>query len=258
MNEPSHTELARQLAVSESRRLWLRKSLRRRGEEEDVFIWSVADLMMLLLIFFIMLYASQLQRQTSAARRVADRPAPAVMAAPTPAPVLPVPQPESPAAPVPAAPAEEAPAELQRAVSSLLDGLPQAGLSVRWDHRRPVFMLGERITFYAGEAELIEDFLPVLQRIAAFIASRPEYSVRVSGHTDDTPIRTPRFPSNWELSVARALNVARFLTENGVAPERLGVEGYSEFRPLYPNDSGNNRRANRRVEIALASRPSGE
>ncbi len=258
MNEIPYEELARQLSLSESRRLWLRKASRRGGEEEeDIFIWSVADLMMLLLIFFIMLYASQLQRQAMPARPAPAKLAAVVMPAQAAA-VVAMPAAVEAVAALPAATVAEAPDELQQAVSNLLDGLPQAGLSVRWDHQRPVFVLGERITFYAGEADLMEDFLPILQRIAAFIASRPECMVRVSGHTDNTPIQTPRYPSNWELSVARALNVGRFLSQNGVAPDRLGVEGFAEFHPLFPNDSTANRRANRRVEIALVTRPGAE
>jgi chemotaxis protein MotB len=255
---PGEQLLARQLALSESRRLWLRKAIKRHGEEEDVFIWSLADVMMLLLTFFIMLYASQLQQQASPPRRSrvapsaselsGPAPAPATPAAPaaiaTPAAATPAPTP----APEPALPAAD---DLQQAMTGLVTELAEAGLSVRGDRQRPVFVLGERITFYVGEADLIEDYLPALQRVAGFIADRPAYGVRVSGHTDNSPIQTARFPSNWELSLARAMNVARFLTANGVAPQRLAVEGYGEYRPVAANDTAAQRRANRRVEIAL-------
>ncbi|MEJ2661760.1 MAG: OmpA family protein, partial [Desulfobacteraceae bacterium] len=74
--------------------------------------------------------------------------------------------------------------------------------------------------------------------------------VDIQGHTDDQPIRTHAFPSNWELSTARAVNVLRFMTaEAGVSPRRLSAVGLSKYHPLVPNDSKKNRARNRRVEI---------
>ena len=113
------------------------------------------------------------------------------------------------------------------------------------------FVLGERITFNVGEPELLRDFQPTLRRVAGFIASKEGYQIVVSGHTDNTPINTARFPSNWELSAARAVNVARFLIDNGVDPRQLSIQGFSEYRPLYENSSLENKQANRRVEITL-------
>jgi chemotaxis protein MotB len=78
-----------------------------------------------------------------------------------------------------------------------------------------------------------------------------DYRIIVSGHTDDIAIHTPRFPSNWELSAARAASVAKFLVSRGVAPQRLIIQGKSKFHPLVANTSDNNRRTNRRVEISL-------
>jgi chemotaxis protein MotB len=74
----------------------------------------------------------------------------------------------------------------------------------------------------------------------------------VAGHTDNTPIKTPQFPSNWELSTARAVNVAKYLIASGVTPERVSVQGYASYRPLRANTSSQNRQANRRVEITLS------
>jgi chemotaxis protein MotB len=76
--------------------------------------------------------------------------------------------------------------------------------------------------------------------------------IRMEGHTDDTPIQTRRFPSNWELSTARAISVLRLLANDyGLAAQRLGVAGYGEFFPLVPNDSAENRAKNRRVDVVI-------
>ena len=73
-------------------------------------------------------------------------------------------------------------------------------ISVQWDQRRLVLVLGEKISFSVGEADLMEDFQPTLRRISGFIGKKEGYKVVVAGHTDDTPIHSERYPSNWELS----------------------------------------------------------
>jgi chemotaxis protein MotB len=127
----------------------------------------------------------------------------------------------------------------------------ESAFSVRRDHNRLVLVFGECITFKKGEAKLLAGFEPNLGRIAHLIASREDYGVVVSGHTDDTPISNIRFPSNWELSASRAVNVAKFLIDHGVDPHRIVIQGYSEYRPVYKNISSENKQANRRVEITL-------
>jgi flagellar motor protein MotB len=123
--------------------------------------------------------------------------------------------------------------------------------SIRWNQKRLVLVLGERIAFNVGEADLLPDFQPTLKRIAEFISSQKGYYVTVAGHTDDTPINTTQFPSNWELSAIRAVNVAKFMILNGVDPHQISTEGYSAYRPIQPNTTDQNRHANRRVEITL-------
>jgi chemotaxis protein MotB len=92
----------------------------------------------------------------------------------------------------------------------------------------------------------------VLAKIAAQLAKVADRQVRVEGHTDDRPIATPRFPSNWELSVGRAATVARFLAEQGVAAQKLEAAGFGEFRPIASNEAAEGRARNRRIEIVLA------
>jgi chemotaxis protein MotB len=142
-------------------------------------------------------------------------------------------------------------AQLRADVLATMDESEQDGFLVSNDQRRLVFTLGERITFNLGEAALLEAYQPIFIRIAGFIASKPDYQVVVSGHTDNRPIQTKKYPSNFELSASRAINVAKFLIGNGVDPQRVSIQGFSEYRPLRENTTPQNRQKNRRVEIAL-------
>ena len=120
--------------------------------------------------------------------------------------------------------------------------------------------LNDSTLFDLGAAELSAGALKLLDKIGEIIA-RTQYHVRIEGHTDDLPIRTARYPSNWELSTARAVNVLRYLQNHSrIAPERLSAVGFAEHRPLFPNDSPAHRGRNRRVEIVFLQpgRPQGQ
>ncbi len=95
--------------------------------------------------------------------------------------------------------------------------------------------------------------LGVLRQVAAVLSREEELPVEVEGHSDDIPIATAQFPSNWELSSARASSVARMLIDNGVSARRLAVVGLASNQPLVPNDSPENRARNRRVMITILS-----
>jgi chemotaxis protein MotB len=126
--------------------------------------------------------------------------------------------------------------------------------SVRVDltKRGVVVDISASTLFDTGEAILHIDSMPVLRAVAE-VLGKEELPVEVEGHTDDLPIATPRFPSNWELSSVRASSVARILMENGVPEKRLSVVGLASNQPLYPNDSAEHRARNRRVTITIAS-----
>jgi len=113
----------------------------------------------------------------------------------------------------------------------------------------------DRVLFDSGEAELKPDGQAVMLKIAAFLAEHPELKIHVIGHTDNVPIRGNarlRFPTNWELSTARALAAVRFLTERaGVDPRRLGAVGYGEYRPVADNSTPEGRARNRRIAITI-------
>jgi type VI secretion system protein ImpK len=118
---------------------------------------------------------------------------------------------------------------------------------------RSVITLRGDGVFKAGSADITERFKPLLQRIAAALNAVPG-NVMVTGHTDDQPIRSARFPSNWELSQARAANVRDLLAAT-VAPARLKAEGKGDANPLAPNDTPAGRALNRRVEVTLYAKP---
>ena len=109
----------------------------------------------------------------------------------------------------------------------------------------------DMVPFASGKADLRPEALPVLEKVAAVAVSRPAMHLEINGHTDDRPIFTVEFPSNWELSSARASRVARYLIEKGVHPARIGVHGFAYHRPRVPNGIRTGRGANRRVELRL-------
>jgi chemotaxis protein MotB len=105
--------------------------------------------------------------------------------------------------------------------------------------------------FERGKADLRSEVIDFLDRLALVIAQTP-YQVHVVGHTDDNPIQTTLFPSNWELSLVRASRVARYLIESGaIDPRRFVVMGRGQYDPAYPNEGDANRALNRRVEIII-------
>jgi chemotaxis protein MotB len=108
------------------------------------------------------------------------------------------------------------------------------------------------ILFPSGSARLADDAVDVIERLGGVLAPFPN-PVRVEGYTDNKPIKTAVFYSNWELSAARAGSVVRVLSSHGVDPERLAVIGYGEQRPLMANDTAEGRNANRRVVVVILS-----
>ncbi len=147
--------------------------------------------------------------------------------------------------PIPEVAAEEEIENLINTLDSELD------IGVTYTKEGVVITLENTILFESAVAEINPGAFPVLDKIAAIIKkiSKP---IRVEGHTDDDPIHTEMFPSNWELSTARAVNVVKYFVESGkIPPERLSAVGYGEAKPLYPNDTSEHKSGNRRVEIVL-------
>jgi chemotaxis protein MotB len=113
------------------------------------------------------------------------------------------------------------------------------------------------VLFESGAATLNPGSSPILDQIVRIINDYSEYNVNIKGHTNDRPIRTERFPSNWELSSIRATNVLKYLIRSGVDPVRLTATGYAELLPLVENTSAENRSINRRVEFVLEKKEGG-
>lgn len=124
-------------------------------------------------------------------------------------------------------------------------------VSVEYFEGKLIIRVKGQILFKSGAAELNTNGLPILNQIANVIDEYSEYNVNIQGHTDNDPISTLRFPSNWELSAIRSTNVLRFLLKAGVAPERMTATGFGELLPLKPNISKANKALNRRVEFVL-------
>ena len=107
------------------------------------------------------------------------------------------------------------------------------------------------VLFDFGRADISPEGRTILENLADLIQKIP-YPIRVEGHTDNVPIHTRRYPSNWELSTARAVNVVKYLADTGrIDPQRLSAVGYGESKPLVANTSAQHRAKNRRVEIVL-------
>ena len=117
--------------------------------------------------------------------------------------------------------------------------------------------VAEQLFFDSGRATLKETGKEVLKKVADAMKSYEDKAIRVIGHTDNVPITgglQKVFPSNWELSAARATTVVRFLQDSGIEPERLIATGRAEYAPVASNDSPDGRQKNRRIEITLIDR----
>lgn len=110
--------------------------------------------------------------------------------------------------------------------------------------------INNSILYPSGSAQLSEGAIPVLDKLAEILNRYPN-PLQVEGFTDNVPIQNSRFPSNWELSAARAASVVRLFQEDGVAPDRMAAIGYGEFRPVATNATPEGRTRNRRVAIVV-------
>jgi chemotaxis protein MotB len=123
-------------------------------------------------------------------------------------------------------------------------------VSVFQDGRGVVVRMSNAFVFPSGSSEILPEAADSLEQIAKVLVPLPN-SIRVEGHTDDVPINTALFPSNWELSAARAINIVKLLTRMGVEPSRQEAVGYGEYRPIASNDSPEGQGMNRRVEVVI-------
>jgi chemotaxis protein MotB len=140
---------------------------------------------------------------------------------------------------------------MERQVQNAMQALINAKLvSVRRENMWLEIEINTDILFPSGAAGFAPQAEPVLDQLAEVLKPFPN-PIRVEGHTDDKPIRTAAFPSNWELSAARAASVVHQFTKQGIDPLRLEIVGFGQFHPRKPNDSAEGRNANRRVAILV-------
>jgi chemotaxis protein MotB len=137
----------------------------------------------------------------------------------------------------------------------LRESLHLPGMEILHQERGVVISLKDNILFEAGRADLSPTARKTLDRLIgqlrAAMAGKPS-PIRIEGHTDKTPIATSQYPSNWELSTARATHIVRYLVEGGRwSPAKISAVGYGEFRPLGENSSIEGKRKNRRVDIVI-------
>jgi chemotaxis protein MotB len=142
---------------------------------------------------------------------------------------------------------------VRQTMKSLKIYLTQAGLdksvSMKKTEKGFKVTFGSNVLFLSGRAEINKDACSCLDEMIKIARNNP-FSVRVEGHTDNVPINTLEFPSNWELSTTRAVNVLRYLLEKGELPaERLAAVGLSQYHPVASNDVSEGRQRNRRVEF---------
>jgi chemotaxis protein MotB len=124
-------------------------------------------------------------------------------------------------------------------------------VSIHVRHGRIVLSLRNDVLFDEGKTDLKPAGKQALADVAQALRTVSSRSFQVAGHTDNLPIKSKEFPSNWELSTARAVVVVKFLSQQGVNPSALSAAGYGEFDPVAANTDAANRTKNRRIEISL-------
>lgn len=208
-----------------------------RGAAEDdgnplhdaTWLYSYADLMTQLLIFAILMLTSLGLKELK--------------------------EPDSDPAPEPVAAVDPLAATVRELDRFVAQGALTDVVSVDRSADKVVIRMRSLLLFQEGQATLTSRAQQVMAGVVPLLA-KGKSQLRVEGHTDDVPIRSGSFPSNWELSSARAISVVRYLEEQGLARDRLSVAGYGEFHPIIANDSAEHRAMNRRVEIVvLGERP---
>lgn len=140
---------------------------------------------------------------------------------------------------------------LKQLKQALKDQIDKGIIEVTGDNERTIIRIREKGTFASGSATLNPNFGPIMKKIADAVAKTPGL-IHVSGHTDNVPIHTYKFRSNWELSSARAVSILEELLKYQHIPnDRIVIQGYADTRPLVPNTTAQNRAINRRVEIEV-------
>lgn len=196
---------------------------------DNGWLISFIDILTILLTVFVLLLAFDHQ--------AVPNDVPQTLAQPSPLPTEPQTMPQA------------EPGELSQLIQTLEQTLAD-DIAIDIDTQHITLEVKDNILFSPASAELTAAGLGLLQQLAASLVTMP-YHISVEGHTDNTPIHTERYPSNWELSAARATVVTRALIEAGIEPGRLRAVGYGATRPLVENKDDTGKARNRRVSFIL-------
>ena len=147
--------------------------------------------------------------------------------------------------------AEKRVAEFRSLLAKFKNLIDAGKLQVKLVDGRMVLVLPTDVLFDSGSAKLSKEGVSAVKDVTAVLKTLQKRRFQVEGHTDNVPIKTAQYPSNWELSSARALGVVKAMTEAGMSGEALSAAGFGEYRPAARNDSDANKRENRRIEIVL-------
>lgn len=250
-------------------------------EHEEGWMTTYADLMTLLLVFFVLLFSISTVKKEQFATTIRSFqlaigdnggsiiPLPEELRSPAqempdslePQPSEPVIEPpivvqESEEVRPPEMPQQPDPEELKAVTNSLKEVFSSMGVAEAVDVGEPrngkiYVRVKGAVLFGSGDASFNKNMMPIMDGIMEILEKNGEYQVGIQGHTDDIPIETAQFPSNWELSAVRATTVLRYLIRGGIDPERVTATGYGDSLPIVPNDTPEQRAENRRIEFVL-------
>jgi chemotaxis protein MotB len=147
--------------------------------------------------------------------------------------------------------AEERAAQFRKLVTQFKTLTDAGKLQVEIRENRMIVRLGDKILFDPGKTDLKPEGKDALKQVTTVLNTLQNRNFQVAGHTDNAPIKSARFRSNWDLSTARAVEVTNFMIASGMEPKRLSAAGYADQSPVAPNDSPDNKAKNRRIEITL-------
>ncbi|MEW6571387.1 MAG: OmpA family protein [Nitrospirota bacterium] len=205
-------------------------------DSDSIWLITLSDVMSLLLIFFMMYF---LATHHTAEEKKSQKHVSASMALPT----------DSLRSDV----INATEGDIKKELDSLIEDLDMVNeVSVQAVERGIIITMKEKITFMPGEAEILKSSEELLDNIARILQQHASYMIEIDGHTDNIPINSRFYPSNWELSVARATSVLKYLiNKKEIDPSRFFIKGNADQRPIVPNDTPEHRAQNRRVEIRL-------
>jgi chemotaxis protein MotB len=147
--------------------------------------------------------------------------------------------------------AEARAAQFRKLVAQFKQLTDAGKLQVELRENRMIVRLGDQILFDPGKTELKKEGEDALRQVTVVLKDIPNRNFQVAGHTDNIPIKSKRFRSNWDLSTARAVEVVNFMIASGMEPKRLSAAGYADQSPVAANDTTENKAKNRRIEITL-------